>query len=130
MLRPVSSGARSANKRNPPPGFYAHHFYDYGFDFVKASRFPTCLDERVKPEMILSPKDKAVIAQRICPQLGFKLEDCVAFVDSMSDSMLFKEREHAVSVNEDFEIRTMARYPYKGSDLQAAFLSACSRLLS
>lgn len=112
------------------PAFYAHHFYDYGFDFVEASLFPTCLDERVKPEMILSPKAKAVIAQRVCRQLGFELGDCVAFGDSMSDYLLFKELEHTVSVNGDVKIRAMARYQYEGLDLHEAFLSVCSRLMS
>ncbi len=111
------------------PDFYAHHFYDYGFDFIEASRFPTCLEERVMPEMILSPKDKGVIAQRLCRQLGFELQDCVAFGDSMSDYLLFKELAHTVSVNGDSRIRDMARYQYEGADLHEAFLSACRELL-
>jgi len=105
------------------PDFYAHHFYDYGFDFIEASRFPTRTEEQVKPEMILSPKDKAAIAQRLCQQLGFELSDCVAFGDSMSDYVLFKELEHTVSVNGDLIIRTLARYQYEGLDLNEAFLS-------
>jgi len=110
------------------PDFYAHHFYDYGFDFIEASRFPTCPGERVRPEMILSPKDKAVIAQRLCQQHGFELSDCVAFGDSMSDYILFKELEHTVSVNGDSKIRTLARYQYEGLDLREAFLSVCRKL--
>ena len=81
------------------------------------------------PEMILSPKDKAVIAQRLCRQLGFELRDCVAFGDSMSDYILFKELEHTVSVNGDPGIRTLARYHYDGLDLHEAFLSVCGELL-
>ena len=37
------------------PDFYTHHFYDCGFDFIEASRFPTRLEDQVKPEMILKP---------------------------------------------------------------------------
>jgi phosphoserine phosphatase len=111
------------------PDFYAEHFYDYGFDFIEASRFPTCIEEQVRPEMILSPKDKAVIAQRLCRQLAVEVKDCVAFGDSMSDYILFKELEHTVSVNGDSRIRTLARYRYDGIDLYEAFLSVCRELL-
>jgi phosphoserine phosphatase len=112
------------------PDFYAHYFYDYGFDFIEASRFPTCSEEQLLPERILSPKDKAIIAQRLCHQLGFELKDCVAFGDSMSDYILFKELEHTVSVNGDPRIKTLARYQYEGLDLQDAFLSICRELLA
>jgi phosphoserine phosphatase len=110
------------------PDFYADHFYDYGFDFIEASRFPTCLEEQVQPELILSPKDKAVIARKLCQQLGIELGDCVAFGDSMSDYLLFQELEHTVSVNGDSRIRTLARYRYEGLDLHEAFLSVCRGL--
>jgi phosphoserine phosphatase len=110
------------------PDFYSHHFYDYGFDFIEASRFPTRPEEPVTREMILSPKDKAAIAQRLCRQLGFELKDCVAFGDSMSDYILFKELEHTVSVNGDARIKTLARYQYEGLDLHEAFLSVCREL--
>lgn len=111
------------------PDFYAHHFYDYGFDFIEASRFPTRIGDKVEPEKILSPKDKAVIARRLCLQLGFEVKDCVAFGDSMSDYVLFQELEHTVSINGDPQIRALARYRYDGLDLHDAFLAACSELL-
>jgi len=109
------------------PDFYAHHLYDYGFDFIEASRFPTCTEEQVEPEKILSPKDKAVIARRLCRQLGLDVKDCMAFGDSMSDYILFKELEHTVSINGDPQIRALARYRYDGLD--DAFLSVCRELL-
>jgi len=111
------------------PDFYAHHFYDYGFDFIESSRFPTRLEEQVVPEKILSPKDKAVIAQRLCQQLGFAVENCVAFGDSMSDYILFRELKHTVSVNGDSGIKGLARYHYDGLDLHDAFLAVCRQLL-
>ena len=111
------------------PDFYAHHFYEYGFDFIEASRFPKSLEEEVRPEMILSPQDKAVIARRLCRQLEFELTDCVAFGDSMSDYLLFKELKHTVSVNGDSRIRALARYQYEGLDLHEAFVSVCKALL-
>jgi len=65
----------------------------------------------------------------LCGELGFELKDCVAFGDSMSDYILFKELEHTVSVNGDPKIRTLARYQYDGLNLHDAFLSVCKELL-
>ena len=79
--------------------------------------------------MILSPQEKAVIAQRLCRQLEFQLIDCVAFGDSMSDYLLFKELKHTVSVNGDSRIKTLARYQYEGLDLHEAFVYVCRALL-
>jgi phosphoserine phosphatase len=104
------------------PGFYANLFYDYGFDFIGASRFPTTAHDEVKREHILNPKDKAVIVQRWCNELGFKLNDCVAFGDSMSDYPLFQELVHTVSINGDETLRSLARHHYEGSDLYEAFI--------
>ena len=131
-IRRVTALIRSAGGKSclitMSPDFYAHHFYEYGFDFIEASRFPASAEETVKPEMILSPKDKAAIARGLCRQLGFELKECVAFGDSMSDYLLFKELEHTVSVNGDLKIRALARYQYEGLDLHEAFLSVCRAL--
>src|ERR1700733_9438137 len=105
------------------PDFYANVFYEYGFDFIAASQFPKSLHEEVIREKILNPKDKAVIVRRWCNQLGFELRRCVAFGDSMSDYLLFKELEHTVSINGDSTLRGLARFQYEGSDLHDAFLT-------
>lgn len=110
------------------PDFYAHLFYDYGFDFIGASQFPRSLEEEILPERILNPKDKAVIVRTWCNQLGLEMNNCVAFGDSMSDYLLFKELEHTVSVNGDPTLRTLARYHYDGLDLHDAFLTVCNEL--
>src|SRR5271156_3870726 len=54
------------------PDFYANLFYEYGFDFIEASQFPRGSHEEVKREQILNPKDKAIIVERRCNQLGFE----------------------------------------------------------
>jgi phosphoserine phosphatase len=110
------------------PDFYARLFYDYGFDFIGASQFPRTLEEEILPEKILNPKDKAVIVRKWCSQLGLEMSKCVAFGDSMSDYLLFKELEHTVSVNGDPTLRSLARYRYEGLDLQDAFLTVCNDL--
>jgi phosphoserine phosphatase len=111
------------------PDFYANVFYEYGFDFIAASQFPRSSTEEIKPEKILNPKDKATIVQGWCNRLGFELNKCVAFGDSMSDYLLFKELEHTVSINGDPILRDLARYQYEGSDLYDAILTICDALL-
>lgn len=110
------------------PDFYAHLFYEYGFDFIGASQFPRSAGDQIKREHILNPKDKATLVRRWCDELGFDVNHCVAFGDSMSDYLLFKELEHTVSVNGDATLRNLARYQYEGSDLHAAFLTILRRL--
>lgn len=112
------------------PDFYANLFYEYGFDVIVASQFPRSCIEGVIRENILSPKDKATIVQAWCDRLGFEMNKCVAFGDSMSDYPLFKELEHTVSINGDSTIRDLARYQYEGSDLHDAFLTTCNALMS
>ena len=111
------------------PDFYANLFYEYGFDFIGASQFPRSSNEEVKRESILSPKDKATIVRGWCNRLGFELNKCVAFGDSMSDYLLFKELEHTVSINGDSTLRDLARYQYEGLDLHDAFLTTCDALM-
>jgi phosphoserine phosphatase len=111
------------------PDFYANLFFGYGFDFIGASQFPRSPHERVQREKILNPKDKAAIVRGWCDRLGFALNQCVAFGDSMSDYLLFQELEHTVSVNGDSTLRGLARYQYEGSDLHAAFLAVCDALV-
>ncbi len=110
------------------PDFYANLFYEYGFDFIGASRFPRSSDEEIKREHILNPRDKARIVERWCNQLGFELDQCVAFGDSMSDYPLFQELQHTVSINGDARLRGLARHHYEGSDLHDAFLTICDAL--
>jgi sigma54-dependent transcription regulator len=63
-----------------------------------------------------------------CDQLGFEMNRCIAFGDSMSDYLLFKELEHTVSVNGDLTLRSFVRYCYHGPDLYEALLQTCNEL--
>lgn len=110
------------------PDFYANMFYEYGFDFIGASQFPRSSHEEVRRENILSPKDKATLVRGWCDKLGFQLNQCVAFGDSMSDYLLFQELEHTVAINGDPTLRDLARYHYDGPDLHDAFLAICGAL--
>ena len=83
-------------------------------------------DEPVPPAWYLPGDQHRVgISSR---QLGLEMSKCVAFGDSMSDYLLFKELEHTVSINGDATLRTLARYHYQGSDLHDAFVSICDAL--
>jgi phosphoserine phosphatase len=53
---------------------------------------------------------------------------CIAFGDSMSDYLLFRELEHTVAVNGDATLRSLARYRYDGSDLYEALLQISNEL--
>jgi phosphoserine phosphatase len=130
VTRLIRKGGGTSCLITMSPDFYANLFYDYGFDFIGASQFPRSREEEVRPEKILSPKDKAVIARKWCNQLGLEINQCVAFGDSMSDHMLFRELEHTVSINGDPTLKSLARYHYEGLDLQDAFLTVCNQLVS
>jgi phosphoserine phosphatase len=110
------------------PDFYAHLFYDYGFDFIGASQFPRSLEEEILREKILNPEDKARLVRKWCGELGIEMNQCVAFGDSMSDYLLFQELEHTVAVNGDATLKGLARYHYEGADLHDAFLNVCHQL--
>jgi phosphoserine phosphatase len=131
-IKAVTSLIRTAGGKSclitMSPDFYANLFYEYGFDFIGASQFPRSSNEEVRRENILNPSDKAAIVQVWCDRLGFDLAQCVAFGDSMSDYLLFKELEHTVSINGDSTLRDLARYHYEGSDLHDAFLTICNAL--
>jgi phosphoserine phosphatase len=111
------------------PDYYANLFYDYGFDLISASRFPQNSEAILTRENILSPKDKAIIVQRWCKQLGLDLNKAVAFGDSMSDYLLFNELKHTVSINGDSQVKALARFHYEGFDLHAAFVTVCKALV-
>ena len=124
----IRSGGGKSGLVTMSPDFYANLFYEYGFDFIGASQFPRNSSEQIQREKILNPQDKATIVQGWCDRLGFELKNCVAFGDSMSDYLLFKELEHTVSINGDSTLKSLARYHYEGADLQAAFIAICAAL--
>lgn len=106
------------------PTFFADHFYDYGFDYIFASK-PFTLTERVfTPQHILYGKDKPVLAKELCQKLKIPFEETVAFGDSISDVHLFQELKHTVSVNGDAHVKELAKFHYSGMDLLEA-LALC-----
>lgn len=102
------------------PEFFAHHFYDYGFDYIFASKPFDLVEREFTPEHILHAKDKPLMAQALCEKLDLSFKDAVAFGDSHSDIPLFQSLTHTVSVNGDDHIKQYAKHHYIGLDLMEA----------
>jgi phosphoserine phosphatase len=70
---------------------------------------------------ILNPQDKPRLAGRFCDEHGARLEQAVAYGDSMSDVFLFREVGLRVSVNGDHHLAELADIVVEGSDLMLAY---------
>ncbi len=105
------------------PDYYANYFYEYGFDFIFASRFPKNVSDSMDYSHILRPEDKPMIVKMLCERLNLDMTNVVAFGDSMSDYPLFDVVEQTISVNGDDRINNCARYSYQGNDLNELFLT-------
>lgn len=99
--------------------FFAHFFYDYGFDYIFASSFPIPKGRSSHP-YILKPEDKPVIAEQLCQIIDTDFNHTVAFGDSISDFPLFKRLQHTVAVNGNEKIKGLAKHIYDGEDLLEA----------
>ena len=124
----IRSGGGKSCLITMSPDFYARLFFEYGFDFIEASRFSRSSTGQACPEKILSPESKTVIVNQLCCGLGFDMRKCVAFGDSMSDYVLFRELQHTVAVNADCKLKSLAQYHYEGVDLYEAVLAVCKEL--
>lgn len=71
------------------PHFFAEHFYDYGFQYIVASRFPAN-GEELEVGRIMTPMQKVTVCQELCTAKGMLITDAVAFGDSASDEPLFR----------------------------------------
>lgn len=102
------------------PNFFADFFYEYGFNYIYASR-PFAIQERkFTPELIIGGKQKPFIAAQLCQELGLQFEQTVAFGDSLSDVPLFQRLNHTISVNGDHHIKQYAKHHYQGLYLKEA----------
>lgn len=101
--------------------FFAHHFYDYGFDYIFASEEISLQTQQLKPERALRTKDKVPVAQQLCARLNLRFTDTVAFGDSISDVPLFQHLTHTISMNGDHHISKIAAHHYHGLDLLEAY---------
>ncbi|WP_030905332.1 HAD family hydrolase [Streptomyces sp. NRRL F-5126] len=104
------------------PSFFVERLLDWGVHAAHASVWPAVpFTEPVEPSGILSPAAKVHTASRLCGELGLRLEDCVAYGDSMSDAELFRVVPSAVAVNADHHVADIATHSYSGGDLRDAY---------
>lgn len=106
------------------PDLYAEHFYDYGFDFVIASKFPRDGNARIERENILDARRKPELVRELVSDIGISMENTVAFGDGISDLPLFEAAGISVFVNADPDIRGRADIHYEGDDLYEAYSAA------
>jgi phosphoserine phosphatase len=106
------------------PEFFAHHFYQFGFEYIFASKPFNLVERKFTPEQILHAKDKPLIVHQLCQELDLPLEETVAFGDSLSDVPLFQKLEHTIAVNGDAHIKEYAKHHYSGIDLMEALMIA------
>lgn len=103
------------------PQYFAHHFYEYGFDHIFSSYMPASPQEILDTEKILSPMHKWQITRDLAKRVGTSLQNVIAFGDSRSDQHIMAELNETVSVNGDDHIRHMCKYDYTGNDLWEAY---------
>ena len=106
------------------PDYFAEQFLDFGFDEVFASRFPRDAETPLDETAILEPRDKPRLAAGFCEQFGLRLNEAVAYGDSMSDVFLFREVGVRVAVNADHHLADLADIAINGTDLLAAYRAA------
>ena len=87
------------------PEFFAHHFYEYGFEYIFASKPFNLVEREFTPEHILHAQDKPTLVNKLTQELGLPFEEIVAFGDSISDVPLFQTLKHTIAVNGDMHIK-------------------------
>jgi phosphoserine phosphatase len=106
------------------PAYFAERFLDFGFDAVFASRFPADACTPLDEAAILNPRDKPRLAAAFCAEHGLRLDDAIAYGDSMSDVFLFEAVGVRVAVNGDHHLEALSDVAVDGPDLLAAYRAA------
>ncbi|WP_046494292.1 HAD family hydrolase [Streptomyces odonnellii] len=108
------------------PDFFVTRLLDWGAHAAHGSRWPLVpFTEPVDRAGILSPAAKVKVANRLCAEFGVRLDDCVAYGDSMSDAEIFAVVPRAVAVNADHHLSGLATHTYSGGDLREAYQLVC-----
>ena len=123
-LRDIRSGGGLSCLLTLSADLYAEHFYDYGFDFVIASKFPRSPGARIERGDILDAHRKPELVKELCRGIGISMEKTVAFGDGISDLPLFEAVGVSVFVNADPDVRGRADIHYEGDDLYDAYSEA------
>jgi phosphoserine phosphatase len=110
------------------PSYFAERFLEFGFDAVHGSRFPADADAPFDETGILNPEDKPRLAAGFCEEHGLRLDEAVAYGDSMSDVHLFRAVGVSVAINGDHHVADLADISVDGRDLLAAYHAARERI--
>jgi phosphoserine phosphatase len=131
-IREVLSDIRARGEKacliTMSPSYFAERFLEFGFDAVFGSRFPADTDTPFDETGILNPEDKPRLAGAFCREHGLRLDEAVAYGDSMSDVHLFRAVGVSVAVNGDHHVAELADLAVDGQDLLAAYHAARERI--
>ncbi|MFD7625177.1 HAD family hydrolase [Streptomyces sp. NPDC059851] len=104
------------------PSFFVEMLLEWGAHAAHGSVFPEVPFTRpVDAAGILTPKDKVVVADRLCSRFGVNRADCVAYGDSATDAVLFDAVPVSVAVNARPALAERATHVYEGRDLRDAY---------
>ena len=103
---------------------FAELFLPLGFDAVYSSTFPRDARTPFDPGKILFAEDKPRLARDFCAAYGLRLEEAVAYGDSISDAYLFEVVGYRISVNGDHHLRNLCDIEIRGNDLYEAYRAA------
>ncbi len=106
------------------PDFFVTRLRAWGVHTARASAFPalpfapgTAFDG----VGVLAPESKVLITDELCARYGLGRQDCVAYGDSLSDTVLFGAVPVSVAVNGDDHVNGTATHVYAGGDLREAY---------
>ncbi|MET9557802.1 haloacid dehalogenase-like hydrolase [Streptomyces sp. NPDC006645] len=104
------------------PDFFVNLLLPWGAHATHGSRWPALpFTQPVDRAGILDTAAKVRIANELCARFGVRLDDCVAFGDSLSDAAIFASVPRAVAMNADHHLAGLATHTYTGGDLREAF---------
>ncbi|MGW0367200.1 HAD family hydrolase [Streptomyces sp. NPDC002990] len=104
------------------PSFFVELLLEWGAHAAHGSVFPEVPFTRAVEEGgILTPEAKVTVADRLCAQFGVARGNCVAYGDSMTDSVLFQAVPVSVAVNARPYLAKRATHVYEGRDLREAY---------
>lgn len=106
------------------PDYFAERFLELGFDAVYASGFPRDAQTPLDESRILDVASKPVLAAEFCAQHGLRLDEAIAYGDSMSDVLLFEQVAIRIAVNADHHLADRADVAVSGTDLLPAYEAA------
>ncbi|MEU9162901.1 HAD-IB family phosphatase [Streptomyces sp. NPDC048424] len=104
------------------PSFFVELLLEWGAHTAHGSVFPEVPFTRpVEAAGLLTPEAKVTVADRLCEQFGVSRGDCVAYGDSVTDSVLFDVVPVSVAVNARPYLAERATHVYQGRDLREAY---------